>query len=270
MLSFLFWNVNKKPLQTIIANLVRQHKIDVLMLAECAIAPDQLEKTLAQLVGTTYHHAPSFCEKVRLFSSFDANFIPSVSESYRHTIRRLCLPGRLDILLAVAHFQSKLRWRDESQALECIELANSIRFEEKKAGHARTVLVGDLNMNPFESGVVSSNGLNAVMSRLIARRQTRVVQARAWPFFYNPMWSLLGDASPGPPGTYYYGGAEHKTYFWNMFDQVLIRPDLLERFSNQDLMIVESDGKKSFLSENGLPDGNIASDHLPIVFKLKL
>lgn len=270
MLSFLFWNLNKKPLQAIIVNMARQHKVDVLMLAECSIAPDTLLRMLEQSAESKYHHAPSYCEKVQIFTRFDNNFIRSVSESDRHTIRRLNLPGRIEILLAATHFQSKLRWRDDSQAFECMELANSIRFEEKKVGHARTVLVGDFNMNPFEGGVVSSNGLNAVMSRAIAGRKARVVQAKGWPFFYNPMWSLFGDASPGPPGTYYYSGSEHKTYFWNMFDQVLIRPDLLDRFNNQDLKIVESDGRKSFLSANGLPAGNIASDHLPIVFKLKL
>jgi len=270
MLSFLFWNVNRKPLQAIIANLVLQHKVDVLMLAECSIAPAVLLRALNQSGESKYHYAPSICKKVQLFTSFDDKLIRPIFEADRLTIRRLSLQGRMDILLAVTHFHSKLRWSDGSQAFECVELANSIRIVEKQVGHARTVLVGDLNMNPFEDGVVSTIGLNAVMSRLIAGRKARVVQAKEWPFFYNPMWSLLGDASPGPPGTYYYSGSEHKTYFWNMFDQVLIRPDVLDLFSNQDLRIVENDGNISFLSATGLPDVKIVSDHLPIFFTLKL
>lgn len=270
MLSFLFWNVNKKPLVASITNLARRHKIDVLMLAECSIAPDVLLRTLNQTEEARYHYAPSLCKKVQFYTGFDNKFVRPIFETDRLTIRRLSIPERMEVLLAATHFHSKLRWRDDSQAFECLELANSIRIAEKQIGHARTVLVGDLNMNPFESGVVSSNGLNAVMSRQIAGRKTRVVQSKEWPFFYNPMWSLLGDASPGPPGTYYYNSAEHKSYFWNMFDQVLIRPDLLDCFSNKDLMIVESDGETSLLSKETLPDVNIASDHLPIVFKLKL
>jgi hypothetical protein len=125
-------------------------------------------------------------------------------------------------------------------------------------------------MNPFEDGVVSANGLHGVMTRSIAEKRTRVVQSQEYPFFYNPMWGLLGDSTPGSPGTFYYSGAEHRTYFWNMFDQVLIRPDLLPLFDNEELEIPESDGEVSFLSDKDLPDKNVASDHLPVTFKLAL
>ncbi len=37
MLTFLFWNVNKKPLQNLIAALVEEHRVDVLILAESDI-----------------------------------------------------------------------------------------------------------------------------------------------------------------------------------------------------------------------------------------
>ena len=94
-------------------------------------------------------------------------------------------------------------------------------------------------MNPFEDGMVSANGLHAVMSQGIAQRGSRTVQGKAYPFFYNPMWSYLGDASAGPPGTFYYENAQHKTFFWNMFDQILLRPDLLEFFAAENLQIVE-------------------------------
>ena len=60
------------------------------------------------------------------------------------------------------------------------------------------------------------------------------------------------------------------TYFWNIFDQVLIRPDLLDLFRNEDLSILSNDGVESFLTERGLPDKTVASDHLPIIFKLDL
>jgi len=55
-----------------------------------------------------------------------------------------------------------------------------------------------------------------------------------------------------------------------MFDQVLIRPDLLSLFDNKELEIIESDGEASFLSNAGLPDANVASDHLPVMFRLAL
>jgi hypothetical protein len=82
------------------------------------------------------------------------------------------------------------------------------------------------------------------------------------------MWSFLGDESRGPAGTFFQSRSEHKVFFWNMFDQVLIRPALLERFRMEDLMIVEHTGKEPLLTGRGRPDRGVGSDHLPILVRL--
>ncbi len=130
-------------------------------------------------------------------------------------------------------------------------------------------LFGDLNMNPFEGGVVSAMGLHGVMCRSIAQERTRKVQNYDYLYFYNPMWNILGDTSPGPPGTYYFRDSRLRSFFWNTFDQVLVRPDLIDRFPSEELKVLEDDGSISFLKK-GLPDKSVASDHLPILFRLHL
>ncbi len=253
------------------ANLARRHEIDVIMLAECEIAAPDLLMELNK-VGSEYHYVPQIgCSKIRLFTRFPGDFVPAVYEEERLTVRHLQLPGSTDILLAAIHFPSKLYWSAESQAFECARLANSLRQVEGSVGHSRTVLVGDLNMNPFEAGIVGAYGLHAVMTRGVARNHSRVVQGREYPYFYNPMWSFFGDNSPGPPGTHYYYGSEHVVFFWNMFDQVMLRPDLLDRFDKASLEILESDGDAQFLTKRSeIPNKTGASDHLPIIFALDL
>jgi hypothetical protein len=88
------------------------------------------------------------------------------------------LPDRVPVVLAAVHLPSKLHWLDESQSYECVEVAKAIDQVETAAGHRRTILVGDFKMNPFEAGLVSSVGLNSVMSRRIASRVIRTVQNR--------------------------------------------------------------------------------------------
>lgn len=272
MTKFLFWNLNKRPLKASIIRLATLYEVDIFMFVECSITPSELLQALNRNGTATYHYSPSIgCTKVEIFTRFSDDFIQPVLETDRLTVRHLKLPGLIDILIAVVHFPSKMTYRsDESQALECVNLIKSIEEAEKTIKHYRTVLVGDLNMNPFEDGVVGANALHGVMSRQIANKNARIVQNRRYPFFYNPMWSLFGDGSPGPPGTYFYSKAEPKVFFWNIFDQVLIRPDLLGAFRNDDLKILDSDGSQSFLSKTGLPDKKITSDHLPIFFKLNL
>jgi hypothetical protein len=168
----------------------------------------------------------------------------------------------------VTHFPSKLHWSDESQAFECTELARRISEQEEAAGHNRTILVGDFNMNPFEFGMVAASGLNSVVSRKVADLGVRTVQGREYRFFYNPMWNHLGDAKSDSAGSYYYDNAQHVNYFWNVFDQVLIRPELTKGFDPNRLNIVTSVGARSLVRSDGRPDYTYASDHLPIVFEL--
>lgn len=268
MTTFVFWNLNNQPLQEIITHLSSHYDIDVLMFAESSIEPVILLKALNQTGRPQFFYAPSIgCEKIKIFTRFREDFVKPIFESHRLTIRHLCLPGQTDILLAVSHFPSKIHWDDTSQALESVKLANDIRSAEEQVGHSRTVLVGDLNMNPFEDGVVSAMGLHAIMSRGIAEKKYRIVQEKRYPFFYNPMWSFFGDASLGPPGTYYYAKSRQKEYFWYIFDQVLIRPELLSLFNIEELLIIDCVGKTSLLQSDGLPS---VSDHLPILFKLNL
>jgi hypothetical protein len=270
MINFLFWNLNKKPLQLNIKSLANNFDVDIFMFAECNISPDTLLRTLNQDSVLYYYSRNIGCQKITIYTRFSSDFLRPKRETSRITIRHLTLPGLRDILLAVLHLPSKFDWSSPSQSSECYEVANMIKEAEQEVGHSRTILVGDFNMNPFEDGFVSANGFNAVMCRRIAGRKNRIVQKREYPFFYNPMWNCFGDETPGPPGTYFYNVYEHVGYFWNMFDQVLIRPELLTCIDNNSVTILDSDGTISFLNSQGIPDSNIVSDHLPILFKINL
>lgn len=194
----------------------------------------------------------------------------SIYESTRLTIRHLKPPVGKSALLCAIHFQDKNYNDDISQALESTVLAQTINEQERIIGHQRTILVGDLNMNPFEPGVVGASGLHAVMTRELARKRRRIVAGKQYNFFYNPMWGQFGDSSPGPPGTYYYQSSQHVSHFWHMFDQVLLRPDLIDCFDSDELRILDRIGGDSLLKADGVPDKRIGSDHLPILFRMEL
>lgn len=271
MLSFLLWNINRKQPREQLVRLVERHRIDVLILLESGFTSSG--DVLALLNATAqplFSLPPSRVKPVQIFTRFSRAFTEEVAGDKRLTIRRISLPPRADFLLAAVHFPSKLWMKDQSQDVECGHLARRIAEAEATAGLHRTLLVGDLNMNPFQNGMVAAGSLNAVMTRQIAEGGTRRVQGRDYPFFYSPMWGLHGDGTPGPAGTYYRDSSEHHDYFWNMFDQVLVRPELLPYFRNSDVEILADDGVASLLDAKGRPDAENISDHLPLLFKLNL
>jgi endonuclease/exonuclease/phosphatase family metal-dependent hydrolase len=269
MLTFLFWNTNGKPLVEAIVGLAEEQSVDVLMLAECDVAPARLLIALNRN-ESLFYFAPGNSPRLAMFTKFPDRYVAPVFESDRVSIRRLALPAREEILLVLVHFPSKLYWSEDSQMLECTVLASTIVDEERHAGHSRTILVGDLNMNPFEKGLVGASGLHATMARTVAERASRVVQGKTYSFFYNPMWGHLGDWIERPPGSFYYERAEQVTYFWNTFDQVLIRPALLDRFRSDEVRILDRVGEESLTTDDGRPDGTIASDHFPLLFKIDM
>jgi hypothetical protein len=100
-------------------------------------------------------------------------------------------------------------------------------------------------------------------------RGRRTVAGKEYPFFYNPMWSFMGDLQGRPAGTHYFYRAELVDYGWNMYDQVLLRPCMIPLFDFNSLKIITSVNEESLLTSQGIPDKS-KSDHLPILFKLKL
>ncbi len=268
-ITFLFWNIHRKDLSVSIVRLCRQHSVDILMLAENRIFPGTLLNALNDTEEAEYHYLQdSRCEKLHIFARYSQQIIYPLDATDRVSFRAVNIPSQSEFLLVAVHLPDKRNFSSSSQYAEAAQLSVRIRNVEAQQGHARTVVVGDLNMNPFDAGVIGASGLHAVMTRQIALRQERVVQSNTYPFFYNPMWGHLGDLHSGPPGTFYYEHAEHDVYFWNMFDQVLLRPTLLPMFQNDSLRILQTDGEVSLMTNAGRPSIATGSDHLPILFQL--
>lgn len=268
MVTFLFWNLNRLPRHDVVARLVAANDVDIVILAENEIPDDELLNQLGLETERNFQKPWSLSQKIDIFTHLPNPALVTVFDDplRRLTIRRLIV-GSLDILLAAVHFQSKLHWSDHDQSQEAVELARELAKAEERFGHRRTVLVGDLNMNPFDVGVASSHALHAVMTKAIAAKEAREVAGREYPFFYNPMWAFFGDRTPGPAGTFDLAGSKPVNFFWNMYDQVLIRPALLDNF-HDDVQILTADGSSSLASENGLPNRETGSDHFPILFRL--
>ena len=261
----------RQPLLHRLARIVTSENVDVIMLAECTMAPAEALAALNQSADSLFNEPLTFDPnpKLRLFTRLPASrFHPQLSGANGRTIAyRVALINQLPFLLAVVHWPSKVNLNEGEQALLTVELAGEIRQAESDSGIERTILVGDLNMNPYEPGVVGAMGLHAVMTRERARRGERVVNAKAYPFFYNPMWGYFGDRTEGPAGTFHRNTGVINP-FWNIYDQVLLRPPLMDGL--RELHILESDGQEPLVTPSGIPDSINGSDHLPILFRLEL
>ncbi|HLX64674.1 MAG TPA: hypothetical protein VKX17_25610 [Planctomycetota bacterium] len=242
---------------------------DVVVLAESAADNSAVLYQLnSEGENYRYSNVPEV-GRFTVFTRFPKCSIVQIHEEDRLDIRSVSVDGSQDILLGILHLPSKLEMSDNDQALECTRYSERIRMIEERFGHRRTVVVGDFNMNPFEFGVIAARGFNAVMTRSVAGRESRTVQGLEYPFFYNPMWTKFGDLKNRPSGSCYFDmSGRHENYYWNIFDQVLVRPELMHNLREDDLHILTDDGVETLLDKNDRPNSQDASDHLPITFKL--
>ena len=269
-LNILFWNVQKKNLTTQIVNLAHNRSIDILVLAENPVSSTQLIQAL-NIHGPYYfhNHPLSQCRKITIITRFHFISIVPLEEDHRLTVRHIHLPTGEDFLLTALHLVDKSNFTAESQSEVASLIADQLFKIEDRFQLDRHIILGDFNMNPFEAGMIKASGFHGTMSSEVARRGSRTIQQREYPYFYNPTWSLFGDLNKAVSGTYYYHRAEHISYEWNVFDQVLIRPSMVNNFVKGSLEIIQNDGVYSLLTKRNMPDKRVFSDHLPLFFTLK-
>lgn len=199
-MNLLFWNISKKPLYGEIKWLCDCHDVDVLILAENTMTDATLLPVLNENNNRTYIAPFNPSTKISFYTRLH-DFELVHDNDYWGSIRKITHPIGIEILLVAVHIQSKLYMIESEQAAISTRIALEIDKREQEQGHTYTIVMGDFNMNPFETGLVSADGFHAVMDKQIALKQSRTVSGEEKKYFYNPMWSRLGDDSEGCPGT---------------------------------------------------------------------
>lgn len=277
-MNFLFWNTEKKPTCfDVIVDIVVEKNINVIAIAEFPIGPDETKSFLSKLktIDSNFEWLqPMTKEKVLVFyNKANANVQNQYNEGKVAIKKISAITSKVNAYVAFCHLESKVNINEDEQAERVAKLKDTLCTFEKdiddKDGFL--LLCGDLNMNPFEKGLIKANGLNAVMDSSIAKKKSRKVQGQSYKFFYNPMWGFLGDLGKGNvSGTYYFNPSNHLQYFWNVFDQVLLRPEAIPYFDKEALNILTSTTHYNLLKKSGAIDDKQYSDHLPIIFKLNI
>lgn len=268
VLKILFWNMGRRPTLPVLATLADEHAPDLVIVAESPAPEVHVVEAINVGSSRLFNQTINFSSRLQFFVGFEPEAFQPIADDLGISSRRVALPATEEVLVVAVHLSSKRYLSDDDQAQLAPRLRAAIDDAEKKVGHSRTVLIGDFNMNPFELGMVSSEGAHGVMSAAIAQKQNRKVHGRNRAFFYNPMWSLMGDQTPGPAGTYFYYASKPYALYWHMFDQVLLRPDLAFWYTAEDVRVLDRAGERSLLTSDGRPDPSV-SDHLPLLAVIK-
>lgn len=268
-MRILFWNTHRRSLTAELASLAVAHAPDVVGLAENPTA----SATLAAALGGGYRELSAVRSRVRVFTRLPAAAVGTIVADKRFVMVPLTTARRGTVLLVVAHLSSKLFGKSAAtQQEEAGDLAEQIVAREQTLGTELTILIGDLNLDPFDPGLVDARGLHAVMSRAVATRvRGRRVRRTWYPMFYNPMWSHMGDGWERPAGTYWFDTGNVDRHYFHTLDHVLVRPGLIPALLRGEITVLRRGGSRRFTSAaDDRPLKGSVSDHLPIHLDIPL
>lgn len=261
-MKYLFWNTyHNNDINDVLSELIIDNDISIVMLAEYTADPNELIGKLASKEICMQKYS-SCCERISMFGRVEDIQYRTDSD---HSVIRII--NKKDILCCV-HLNSKIYSGHEEQREILIEqIIKDIRDVEHELKTENTIIVGDFNTNPYDSSLINARYFHGMPIYEEAKRKSRIIAGKEFHMFYNPMWNFLGDFQQ-PYGTYYHGGNDTINTYWNIFDQVILRPSLVERFVKDSLIIITETKTRFLLDKNGHPNKNI-SDHLPIMFEIK-
>ncbi|MGH6668639.1 hypothetical protein R3O55_012750 [Bacteroides hominis] len=276
-MNFLFWNINKKNnFFDVIRDVLYTEDIDILMIAEYPLDDPEELLSIINRPPSTYQYEylipNATYDKVKIFTRFKSSLIEPKMDKPRLSAKQFLSPLLNQyITFVTCHLPSKVNMANDELSEYAEEVKEFIEDVEENVGHKRTIVCGDFNMNPFDNGIIKARGLHAVMEKSIAQRGKAKIRNNDYDFFYNPMWGFLGDNGCGSvSGTMYYNSCDSINYYWHLYDQVLIRPELISIFDSKKLEIITNIKEYTLLTSNGIIDKEKYSDHLPIKFNLKI
>lgn len=261
-LKILFWNTHSNQnINHILTELIVENSASLVVLAEYKDNVDEL-LTMLSLNNVYMERQHSVgCERICVIGS-ELNTVAGRQTKYAS----FQIVNKKDIICCV-HLPSQLHSDQQNRRNIAISrIVKDIESTEIEYNTKNSIIVGDFNENPYDDGCLSAERFHGIPISKETERKCRIVSGEKFNMFYNPMWNLLGDFN-SPPGTYYYVSGNSKMTYWNMFDQVLIRPEVRNRFIDSSLRIITSTQNKKLVDDSGYPKKDI-SDHLPITFEI--
>ena len=261
-MRFLFWNTNNNEnINPILCDIIEENQIDIVLLAEYKDILEDLIYNLQIKEINMHSYVTIGCDRLVALGKKES-VQPGRQDSY-YTMQII----DNDYLLCGVHIPSKLYADNSTQTLKIQSIVHDIESSEELCESKASIVVGDFNQNPYEGGCLGALGFHGIPVADEASGLYRKISGERKKMFYNPMWNLLGDFKY-PPGTYYYKSSLEKTEFWNIFDQVILRPQLRSRFVDNCLEIITKTKNTNLMDKKNHPS-RLISDHFPIIFEIR-
>lgn len=257
----LFWNLNKKDNADLALTCMREEKVGIAAFAEFSGTNFSDE----QLKSSGYHPIGyGGCDKVKIFAKDSIEVLNCFEES-RFTVA-LMKSSEICFIVAAAHLVDRRSSTDsEPRLIDIRAMMSVVHGYESKLSIKKTIIMGDMNANPYDKELLHPNAFNAMLFKGIVRnKSTRTWRGSEYPFLYNPTIHWLSE-EPENYGSVYYSN-DYTSPIWNCYDQALVSPPLMDSINSYSYL--KKIGDEDLIAKVR-PNSKI-SDHLPLLVDIEL
>ena len=255
--NILFWNLAKHDLSSLAINLINESNVDVAIFCE----HNNLNKAIIKENLLNFKFYEGFSNDSRILVLIKKELdISGFQDKKHYTIFKIDFTD-FSINIVGTHLLSKLHEQDTSRRIIITDMLQDLSTYENE--NNKSIIIGDFNLAPYDSQMLDVDLFNSVIfEELIEKEEFSKAYGHEFRRFYNPFLRTVSE-NEKKYGSYYYN--KQNTTYWFMYDQCLIRKDLIPLFKN--IEIVKRINDIELLEENK-PNGDI-SDHLPILVTIE-
>lgn len=167
-MKLLFWNLNKKDNADLALSCMHEEKVGIAAFGEFS----GTEFSDELLKGSGYRPMGyGGCDKVKIIAQESIEVLDCFEES-----RFAVLPmkiGKICFIVAAAHLVDRMSSADpEPRLVDIRKMMDVIHGYENALSINKTIVMGDLNANPYDKELLLPNAFNAMLFKGLVRNKT--------------------------------------------------------------------------------------------------
>lgn len=260
-MKLMYWNTNGFIDFKTFNELLVEYAPDILFTSETSEELINNFKDEFDKIGYINQENPG-CERVKIFARKNLYCELGIQNKFYTSI----IVNNITIISV--HLPSQMFHHLESLRDYLRKFRNKIDSEIGNSSEKSILIIGDLNVNPYEPALINFDGFMATNS-IKARGKIKTIDSEdAREPYYNPSWRLYSNNMfPGTKKFPRPSGSSYDIIEFHLLDQVLISNKLKDSIEEDKIEIITSTSSYKLLNEQY--NRVDYSDHLPLFYQFK-
>lgn len=212
-------------------------------------------------IGYIYQENPG-CERVKIFIHKELSFELGIQNKYYTSLIIN------DITIISVHFPSQMFHHQEALRDYIRKFRNRIDSDVGNSNEKSIIIIGDVNVNPYEPAMINFDGFMATNSTNARKKISTIDIEYSREPYYNPTWRLYANSVfPGTKKFPRPSGSSFDIIEFHFLDQVLLSNKFKDSIIEDKIEIITS--TKNFKLLNEKYNKIKYSDHLPLFYQFK-